>query len=84
MNVNTSSGFFPVVRPLMLFAFDRTWKLNSWFEPVWWSDGRLAALEMLTRPVDFYYNINVQPECFFQIVSSGRAHHFTLAAQYTD
>lgn len=51
--------------PLTVPAFGRVWHLTPWYEPVWWSDGRLAALEMLSRLKDMDSGEPASPEVFF-------------------
>lgn len=55
---------YPVL-PLAVQAYGRVWELSPWFEPVWWRDGRLAALDMLSRPVDRKSGATVLPAWFF-------------------
>lgn len=55
----------PPVTPLAVQAYGRVWELTPWFEPVWWRDGRLAALDMLSRPVDRKSGAGALPAWFF-------------------
>ncbi len=60
---------FSTPPPLVVSAFGKVWHLTPWLEPVWWSDGRLAALEMLSRLQDRDSGEAVSPEVFFSQLS---------------
>ncbi|VUS97224.1 EAL domain-containing protein [Klebsiella pasteurii] len=60
-----TSILFSVPPPLSVSAFGRVWHLTAWLEPVWWIDGRLAALEVLSRLRDRDSGVQVSPELFF-------------------
>ncbi|HHR1267921.1 TPA: hypothetical protein ACS61N_004469 [Klebsiella oxytoca] len=38
---------FNISHPMKVLAFGWGWNLTPWLEPMWWIDGRLAALEIL-------------------------------------
>ncbi|WP_196774048.1 EAL domain-containing protein [Klebsiella variicola] len=60
-----TSILFSVPPPLPVSAFGRVWHVTAWLEPVWWSDGRLAALEVLSRLHDRDSGVQGSPELFF-------------------
>lgn len=51
--------------PMTVPAFGRVWHLTPLLEPVWLNDGRLTALEMLSRLQDRDSGEPVSPEVFF-------------------
>lgn len=51
--------------PLTVTAFGRRLFLSPWFEPMWCRDGRLTALELLTRIHDRDTGAVLSPEDFF-------------------
>lgn len=63
------STFFRTIPPLVVSAFGRVWHLTLRFEPVWWSDGRLAALEILSQLQDRDTGAALSPDIFFSQLS---------------
>lgn len=61
----------PPVTPLRVLAYEREWVLTPWFEPVWWSDGRLAALDMRSRPAERDTGAPALPAGFFARLPPG-------------
>lgn len=55
----------PSVLPLSVPAFGRVWHLTPVFAPLWGADGRLTALEMLSRLQDRDSGAPAAPEMFF-------------------
>ncbi|MCO5784617.1 EAL domain-containing protein [Citrobacter meridianamericanus] len=49
MRVILPPASLSAVTPVCVQAFDREWTFTPWFEPVWRPDGRLMALDMLSR-----------------------------------
>lgn len=60
-----TKDMFSTLPPMVVPAFNRVWHLTPWIEPVWRVDGRLVALEMLSRPVDRDTGTPALPAWFF-------------------
>lgn len=60
---------FRTLPPLVVSAFGRVWHLTPRFEPVWWREGRLAALEILSHVQDRDSGAPLSPEIFFSQLS---------------
>ncbi|WP_158262950.1 EAL domain-containing protein [Kosakonia sp. H7A] len=60
-----SSPALQSVLPLSVSAFGRVWQLTPVFAPLWGADGRLNALEMLSRLRDRDSGAPAAPEMFF-------------------
>ncbi|UDJ82064.1 EAL domain-containing protein [Kosakonia oryzae] len=60
-----STPALPSVLPLTVPAFGRVWQLTPVFAPLWGADGRLTALEMLSRLQDRDSGAPAAPEMFF-------------------
>ncbi|VVT54042.1 hypothetical protein UYSO10_5014 [Kosakonia radicincitans] len=59
-----STPALPSVLPLTVPAFGRLWQLTPVFAPLWGADGRLTALEMLSRLQDRDSGAPAAPEMF--------------------
>nr|WP_261905551.1 EAL domain-containing protein [Escherichia coli] len=62
-----STPALPSVLPLSVSAFGRVWQLTPVFAPLWGADGRLNALEMLSRLHDRDSGAPAAPEMFFAL-----------------
>ncbi|MEE9699140.1 EAL domain-containing protein [Lelliottia amnigena] len=63
--VLSSNQTLQSVEPLLVPAFGRFWQVRPAFAPVWRRDGRLMALEMLSRVQDPETGALCSPDIFF-------------------
>lgn len=64
MYISSNQTLQPVL-PLIVPAFGRLWQVTPTFAPIWGMDGRLFALEMLSRLQDRETGELCSPEIFF-------------------
>ena len=59
----------PDINSLVVSSSGQVWKLTTCFEPIWRMDGRLEALEILSRPACGETGMPVKADIFFEQAS---------------